>query len=352
MKDYKFQLVLSEETNFKKLLQDSYIDNTKLFFERKGKPMEGKGKQAIWYYKGAANILASQYFPMNLLETLNKDAIATRCKIIELKRPKELIKPFPVNAHQVAHWLQAKYDKVTGGDSEEEYSELDQSFEIQATQPTPMKLEQASLLGKRRNPPKTKFNSDKVQKRTKREVEWKVQKQLDFTQEDMTVEVKELEEEKEASESDYPGDSEGGEDDEDQTLQDKYNRIRPYLQYYYRGRSFPYQLIHRIYQDHFREREFCYTIIKDDKEFWKRKQSLVTPEDFKNVFTANPPYAVYSAAIFEKPALNYKTMKGVKPIATDLVFDIDIDAYDGERTCGCSGKQSVISAGLSLSSQQ
>lgn len=59
LKEYKFQVVLSEETNFQKLLKESHLDNTKLLFERGGKPMEAKGKQAAWFYRGAANILAS-----------------------------------------------------------------------------------------------------------------------------------------------------------------------------------------------------------------------------------------------------------------------------------------------------
>lgn len=59
LKDFKFQVLLSEETNFQKLLKDTHLDNTKLLFERGGKPMEAKGKQATWLYKGAANILAS-----------------------------------------------------------------------------------------------------------------------------------------------------------------------------------------------------------------------------------------------------------------------------------------------------
>lgn len=41
------------------MLDDKHIDNTKRFFEREGKPMEGKGKGALWMYKGAANIFAS-----------------------------------------------------------------------------------------------------------------------------------------------------------------------------------------------------------------------------------------------------------------------------------------------------
>jgi hypothetical protein len=44
LKEYKFQVVLSEETNFQKLLKESHLDNTKLLFERGGKPMEAKGK--------------------------------------------------------------------------------------------------------------------------------------------------------------------------------------------------------------------------------------------------------------------------------------------------------------------
>lgn len=59
LNEYKFQIVLSEETNFQKLLKESHLDNTKIFFERGGKPVEAKGKQAAQLYKGAANILAS-----------------------------------------------------------------------------------------------------------------------------------------------------------------------------------------------------------------------------------------------------------------------------------------------------
>lgn len=59
LKDYKFQVVLCEETRFDKLLDKNHLDNTKLFFERKGKPVEGKGKSAKWMYKGASNLLSS-----------------------------------------------------------------------------------------------------------------------------------------------------------------------------------------------------------------------------------------------------------------------------------------------------
>lgn len=50
LRDYKFQLVVCEETKFIKLLSDSHIDNTKMFFERNGRPLEAKGKDAVWLY--------------------------------------------------------------------------------------------------------------------------------------------------------------------------------------------------------------------------------------------------------------------------------------------------------------
>jgi DNA primase catalytic subunit len=59
----------------------------------------------------------------------------------------------------------------------------------------------------------------------------------------------------------------------------------------------------------------------------------------QRTFTENPPYAIYSGAIFEKPVIAYEKMRDAKVIATDLAFDIDIDAYDSERTGGCRGKQ-------------
>lgn len=46
---------------------------------------------------------------MNTLESLDKDAIATRCKVIELKKGYKQSEKFPVNANQVADWLYRKY---------------------------------------------------------------------------------------------------------------------------------------------------------------------------------------------------------------------------------------------------
>lgn len=85
LKRYKFQVVLCEETRFDRLLDKNHLDNTKLFFERKGKPVEGKGKAAKWMYRGAANILSSQYFDVSALEPLHREALTARCNIIYLK---------------------------------------------------------------------------------------------------------------------------------------------------------------------------------------------------------------------------------------------------------------------------
>jgi DNA primase small subunit len=111
--------------------------------------------------------------------------------------------------------------------------------------------------------------------------------------------------------------------------------MKPLLQYYYRGKSFPYQLIHSIFSSRFREREFCYYTIEDDKENWKRAISFNTALDLKNCFTENIPYSVYNGAIYEKPVATYESMKDAITKETDLVFDIDIDDYDELRTCGC-----------------
>ena len=114
--------------------------------------------------------------------------------------------------------------------------------------------------------------------------------------------------------------------------------MKPQLQYYYRGKSFPYQLVYQIFRDGFREREFVYTQLKDDKEFWKRKVSFYKAEDLKELFTKETPYAIYSGAIFEQPVSSYLQLGNIAPVATDLAFDVDLDQYDHLRTCGCKGK--------------
>lgn len=75
--------------------------------------------------------------------------------------------------------------------------------------------------------------------------------------------------------------------------------MKSQLEYYYSGKSFPYHLVHKIFINGFREREFAYYTIRDGREFWKRGVSFHSPESLKERLTKEVPYAVYSGGVYE-----------------------------------------------------
>lgn len=50
--------------------------------------------------------------------------------------------------------------------------------------------------------------------------------------------------------------------------------MKEMLQYYYSGTCFPFKLIQYLFTDGFKQREFCYGIIEDNKEKIIRQKTM------------------------------------------------------------------------------
>lgn len=50
LKAYAFQVVILEEAALKQMINPRNLDDTKLWFERKGKVLEAKGRQPVKFY--------------------------------------------------------------------------------------------------------------------------------------------------------------------------------------------------------------------------------------------------------------------------------------------------------------
>lgn len=125
-----------------------------------------------------------------------------------------------------------------------------------------LKLEQAPILGKQKRTVTSRLNSVEQVKRTKRDIKWKGQSLLDVIRESKG----------------YTYDTEDVEEIKDTAMGEKqrsYNAMADHLLHYYRGKCFPYQLVHKIFKHCFREREFSLYIYEDNKDLWKRSISLV-----------------------------------------------------------------------------
>lgn len=69
-----------------------------------------------------------------------------------------------------------------------------------------------------------------------------------------------------------------------------------------------------------------------------RKVGFSNEEDMRKELQTNCPYSVYSAAIYSSAVATKVTLKGIDPVKTDLVFDLDLNDYDELRTC-CKDKK-------------
>ena len=90
-----------------------------------------------------------------------------------------------------------------------------------------------------------------------------------------------------------------------------------------------------IVSDYFYNREFSFTLAND---VYCRYLCYKTAEEFKSNLVSRVPHKIDIGAIFNFAPSRHLTAdkKAVVPIEKEMVFDIDMDAYDDVRTC-CSG---------------
>lgn len=115
------------------------------------------------------------------------------------------------------------------------------------------------------------------------------------------------------------------------------------LQMYY-SRLFPFDLIHQWLsygkQQIFSHREFSFTIEPvPGEEIYIRYQSFKAKNDLAAAVNKRRPTKIDIGAVFSHPPVDHNTVPSdaFKPVARELVFDIDLTDYDGVRRCGCSG---------------
>ena len=90
--------------------------------------------------------------------------------------------------------------------------------------------------------------------------------------------------------------------------------------------------------DYFYNREFSFTLAND---VYCRYLCYKTAEDFKTNLVERVPHKIDIGAVFNMaPVDHHKTSdkRAFVPMEKEMVFDIDMDAYDDVRTC-CTGAQ-------------
>lgn len=91
----------------------------------------------------------------------------------------------------------------------------------------------------------------------------------------------------------------------------------------------------------FTNREFAFSIdTGKDSDVYIRWQSFATVQEFKRKVMMLAPTRFEVGAVYTRPPIEHKRVPKdrMKPLAKELVFDIDMSDYDDYRTC-CSGKQ-------------
>ena len=92
-----------------------------------------------------------------------------------------------------------------------------------------------------------------------------------------------------------------------------------------------------ITSDYFYNREFSFTLAND---VYCRYLCYKTAEEFKNNLVSRTPHKIDIGAVFNfAPSRHLMAdKKAFVPLEKEMVFDIDMDAYDDVRTC-CQGAQ-------------
>lgn len=91
----------------------------------------------------------------------------------------------------------------------------------------------------------------------------------------------------------------------------------------------------------FTNREFAFSInTGQDSDVYIRWQSFANAPEFKKKVMMLAPTRFEIGAVHTRPPIEHKRVPKdrMKPVAKELVFDIDMSDYDDYRTC-CSGKQ-------------
>jgi DNA primase small subunit len=91
-----------------------------------------------------------------------------------------------------------------------------------------------------------------------------------------------------------------------------------------------------ISSDYFYNREFSFTLAND---VYCRYLCFKTAEELKQNLVSRVPHKIDIGAVFNFAPSRHLTCSDKKafvPVAKEMVFDIDMDAYDDVRTC-CSG---------------
>ncbi len=76
-----------------------------------------------------------------------------------------------------------------------------------------------------------------------------------------------------------------------------------------------------------------------DMNTWVRNRSFENMDVLIEYLTLYPAKGVYIGALYEEPLTREKTIHNTKWMGRELLFDLDMDAYDPVRTCECSGRK-------------
>lgn len=87
----------------------------------------------------------------------------------------------------------------------------------------------------------------------------------------------------------------------------------------------------------FGTREFA--VLRMDFNSWVRNRSFENIEVLLEYLTLYPAKGVYIGALYDEPLTREKSIHNTKWVGRELLFDLDMDAYDPVRTCDCTGRK-------------
>ena len=109
----------------------------------------------------------------------------------------------------------------------------------------------------------------------------------------------------------------------------------------YYSKFFPFNLVYRwlAYNDAsvFERREFACSIqAEGGVSVFTRYLSFSSPEEMRKKFVSLNPTRIEIGAIFSSPPATHDSAVSFSAVERELIFDIDMDAYDEVRVC-CKG---------------
>ncbi len=103
----------------------------------------------------------------------------------------------------------------------------------------------------------------------------------------------------------------------------------------YYQRYFSFDMLFRVIQPNtFANREFGFTIIREDKKIFKRNLSFKDPSLLRKYIVENNVIGIYVGAVYSVRITPNNPINKNYWLGRELIFDLDLTDYDDVRTCG------------------